>query len=260
MDGVDCCFQRITRTILVLSMICRTLRERDGELGIRIVAADLERHGLPPAVPGDGYPELMVRIDAGTVQLQNNVFRRYPGFRRRRIRHDGRTVASAAYERAVVDRQLLCRGDFRRQYDVSHAEIRRLDLPRRFDRRDGPFRVVDGDGEADVLRAGGDRGIDAYHLALQVHERAAGIPRIDCGIRLDNAPDLLDDAAARSRHVARQTGNCTDRDGIPELRERVPDGDGRLTELDGVRIAECDRRESGRVYFHKRQVLRGVAC
>src|SRR5262249_16863467 len=43
---------------------------------------------------------------------------------------------------------------------------------------------VRGDREADARAPGDDRGVDPDHLALHVHERAAGVARIDSGVGL----------------------------------------------------------------------------
>ena len=45
--------------------------------------------------------------------------------------------------------------------------------------------LVDGDGEADALRAGADGHVDADHLAVDVQQRPARVAGIDAGVGLD---------------------------------------------------------------------------
>src|SRR5439155_11336198 len=50
------------------------------------------------------------------------------------------------------------------------------------------LRLVGGDSESDPLepaRAAGDRRVDPDHFAVQVHQRAAAVARVDRGVNLD---------------------------------------------------------------------------
>ena len=57
-------------------------------------------------------------------------------------------------------------------------------LPQLVDQR---LDVVDGDGEADVLGVGGDRGVDPDHLTGGVEQRATRVAGVDGGVGLDEA-------------------------------------------------------------------------
>ncbi len=54
---------------------------------------------------------------------------------------------------------------------------------------DHEFRRVGGDREADALRAGDDRRVDADHLAMRRHQRTAGIARIERRVGLNQVVD-----------------------------------------------------------------------
>src|SRR5262245_58997491 len=60
---------------------------------------------------------------------------------------------------------------------------------------------VRGDGEADADVAAapgrGDRGVDADHLAVGVHERSPGVARVEWGVGLDGVADRLRPAETR---------------------------------------------------------------
>src|SRR6267378_2477825 len=90
---------------------------------------------------------------------------------------------------------------------------------------DHPLHAVDRRGKADSLRTRNDRRVHADYFAARVHERAAGIPRVERGIRLqhvvDQAPGLGAQAAAKRAHDA---------------------GSDRV--LEAVRIADRDRELS----------------
>src|SRR3989441_890071 len=53
---------------------------------------------------------------------------------------------------------------------------------------DHPLHGVDRRGKADSLRPWNDRGIYADYFAARVHQRAAGIPWVERGIRLRKLP------------------------------------------------------------------------
>ena len=94
---------------------------------------------------------------------------------------------------------------------------------------------VDGHREADTHVAAGrpdDRGIDADQLAVQVHERASRVARIDRGVGLDEVLVALDvDPAAPER--AHDPGG----DGLAEP-EGVADGDDEIADLEYVAVSE----------------------
>ena len=68
-----------------------------------------------------------------------------------------------------------------------------------------PRRGLDGDREADALRARDDRGVDAEHAAAAVEQRAAGVAGVERRGVLDDAVDqpvaLAAQAAAERRHT-----------------------------------------------------------
>src|SRR5438105_1561225 len=112
-------------------------------------------------------------------------------------------------------------------------------------------REVARDREADPLVAAAlaeDGGVDADQLAARVHQRAAGVARVDGGVRL-NEVFVAGDAEAG----APERGDDAERDGLIEL-ERVADGQHPLRDLQLRRVAPRHRRQAARVDLQQRQV------
>ena len=86
-------------------------------------------------------------------------------------------------------------------------------------------RGVAGDGEADALRAGDDRGVDADDLAARRDQRAAGIAGIERGVGLD---DVLDHAAGDASGSERPSAEIDAGGHRPLEAERIADGDDKL--------------------------------
>ena len=91
---------------------------------------------------------------------------------------------------------------------------------------------VDGNGKTDPLAGGNDGRIDSHHLAVHIEQRPPGISGIDGGIGLNEIFVILNtDIGAAGR------GNDPDRQG-PVEAEGIADGQGPLSNLQGVRIAQ----------------------
>ena len=121
--------------------------------------------------------------------------------------------------------------------------------------------LVDGDGEADILGAENDRGVDADCLALQAHERAAGIARVDGRVGLDEAAEVLGvtlEVGDRGDE-AREAGDDAGRDRVPEFSQGVPDRDYGLAEADRAGIAERERGEAAGVNLEDGDVVDRIA-
>ena len=111
---------------------------------------------------------------------------------------------------------------------------------------------VHRDGEADPLRAGPDRDVDADHLAIDVEQRAAGVARVDAGVGLDQVVVPLRAAhlhvAVEGRHDAAGHGVLV-AIGIAKGEHRLPDHQvGRRADRDhGERLVvlDLDHREIG---------------
>ena len=102
-------------------------------------------------------------------------------------------------------------------------------------------RDVDGHCEADPDVPAGrpdDRGVDADQLAVQAHQRAARVARVDRGVGLDEVLVALDvDPAAPER------ADDPRRDGLPEP-EGVADGDDEVADLQRVAVSHREGGES----------------
>jgi len=97
-----------------------------------------------------------------------------------------------------------------------------------------------GNGEADAevaAVAGDDLGIDADQLAAQVHQRAAGVTRIDRGVGLN---EVL--VAVGIEAGARQPADDSRSDGMLQA-EGVADGYDEIADLEARGIAERHLRE-----------------
>ncbi len=100
---------------------------------------------------------------------------------------------------------------------------------------------VDRNGEAEPHAAAGariDHRIDADQPAVEIDERAAGIARIDRRVGLDEeAVVARADLGARQRRHDALGHRLSD-------AERVADGDDEVADLERVRIAHLERRET----------------
>ena len=100
-----------------------------------------------------------------------------------------------------------------------------------------PRRGLDGDREADALRARDDRGVDAEHAAARVEQRAAGVAGVERRGVLDDAVDQAVVAAAQ------RCGRApTRRRSTPSTRSRAG---CRSRPRAGRRAARSRRRPAG---------------
>ena len=103
---------------------------------------------------------------------------------------------------------------------------------------------VDGDGEADVLGAGDDGGVDADDLAAGVDQRPAGVAGVDGGVGLDEVVERMTPSLiARSLAETMPAGDA----GVAAQVEGVADGDHVVADPQVGAGAELGRREVGAV-------------
>src|ERR1019366_3637784 len=121
---------------------------------------------------------------------------------------------------------------------------------------DEPFhdaaREIDGDGKTDAFISHGtafDLRVDADEPAFGVHERAAGISRIDGGVSLD---EVLDGVAG-ARHanvaaVAAQRADNAHRHALTDF-EWIADREHNVAHFEFIAVAEGDGGQAGGVNF-----------
>src|SRR5205085_7093927 len=85
-----------------------------------------------------------------------------------------------------------------------------------------------------------DGGVDADHLAVDVHERAARVAEVDGGVGLDEVLEGTGGVAQAERAALR--GDDADGERVFEL-EWVADGDGPVTLADAIGVAEWNARK-----------------
>ncbi len=97
---------------------------------------------------------------------------------------------------------------------------------------DDPFRRVDTRGKTDRLGLRDHRRIDADHPPPGIHQRAAGIARIERGVGLD---DIVHQPARGGTQRAPERGDHAGGDGL-RIAQRIADGNGHLThsQLSGI--------------------------
>ena len=106
------------------------------------------------------------------------------------------------------------------------------------------------DREADALGGKDDGSIHADHCSGRVHQRAAGIARIERSIGLD---DVVEQSPGRAAHRAPQSADDARGYGVLEA-VWASDGDRYLTNAHAGRIAEPPVGESVRADLDHRQV------
>src|SRR5205807_113484 len=100
--------------------------------------------------------------------------------------------------------------------------------------RQDVFGHVDRDGEAEPLGRPDDGRVDADHLTAAVHQRTAGIARVEGGIGLD---DVIDEMAGYAAQRPAEGADHAGRDGGIET-EWTADGDDELADADLAGVAE----------------------
>ncbi len=99
-----------------------------------------------------------------------------------------------------------------------------------------------------------DRGVDAGQVAIGIHQRAAGVARIDGRVGLDKVfvavkPQLVTPGGADDAHG----------DGLADTK-RVADGQGHIAHAQPFRAADSDRRQAFEVDLQHRKVGFRVAA
>jgi hypothetical protein len=113
------------------------------------------------------------------------------------------------------------------------------------------FAVLIPVAKANRLRLRDHRRVDADHPALGVDQRPAGISRIERGIGLNH---IVHEPAGGGPQSAAERGNHARGHGL-RVAERIADGDGHLSHLQGGGIAELHiGQRGGRADAQHRQV------
>ena len=205
----------------------------------------------------------MVGVELPAIHSEDDIFFLRPAFA---AGLSGTTAASVGLSRTTSapngagKLQFFFKGFV--DHDIAEAEERSADAAVFFQVIHVALRFVHGDRKADALRAGDDRGIHADHAAVAVHERPAGIARIDRGIRLDEAAHFLPWRIRiyLRRDRARKAGDDAEGHGIFEHAERVSDGDDALPKLQLLRIAELKKGQFVGFDLQDRDVVDRVAA
>lgn len=158
----------------------------------------------------------------------------------------------AGDEDAVFDRQVVKPDDapvdghfLADDADPTAADSSLLDQP-----CGDEFGGVAGDGEADALGGQYHRRIHADDFATRIHQRAAGISWVQGGVGLDH---VVNQPAGLGAHGTSQRANHTGGDGVLES-VRAADGDGDLSDADGIRVAQPRMGEPRGVDANHRQI------
>ena len=112
------------------------------------------------------------------------------------------------------------------------------------------------DGEADALRRGDDRGVDADDLAARVEQRAAGVAGIERRVGLQ---DVVDQPAGAGGEGAAERADDAGGDGVVEA-ERIADGDGDLADADFAGIGEAEVVQVGQIDAQDGEVGVGIVA
>src|SRR4051794_1942359 len=183
----------------------------------------------------DVVDQRAVAGDRTSVSLDDDVAGLEAGFGGRKARLDG------LHERAAgVGRQLESGAGVFGEIENAHAEIAARDLAL-LELRQETLRGIDRSGEAEALRAAAADGrVDADHLAIDVHERTAGVAEVDGGVSLDEVLEGTGGVAEAER--ASLGRDDADGERVFEL-ERIADGDGPVTLADAVGVAQRNARQ-----------------
>ncbi len=101
--------------------------------------------------------------------------------------------------------------------------------------RQHPLDGVRGDRKADALGHGNDRGVDADHAAVGIHQRPPGIARIQRRGVLD---DVFNQPALGTAQAATERADRAGGDRGLEPRWAAADGDDQLADPQAVRISQ----------------------
>eukprot|EP00960_Hanusia_phi_P042863 755746-Hanusia_phi.AAC.2 len=100
-----------------------------------------------------------------------------------------------------------------------------------------PLGGVDGDAEAEPLRACDDGGVDPDDLAAAAHQRASRVARVKRHVGLDH---ILDHVSCHSPDAPPESRDDAGRDGGGET-EWVADGDSKLSHLEERRVSKLSK-------------------
>src|SRR5439155_5965980 len=140
------------------------------------VANDGQLDRLVERQAGDYVLQHAAILDRLAVDVADDVARLQLGLGGRRI------VEHFADDHAGILGELQALGDVGRQVGDLHAEITAVHDAVLLQAGGHAFGEVAGDGEADALEAAAaalDGRVDADRLAVEAHERAAGVARVD---------------------------------------------------------------------------------
>src|SRR3989454_2134433 len=199
---------------------------------LALIAPDLHLCGLTRREQADAALQVDGALEPLAVELYEDVTSLDPGLCGRAVGHD------VAHEHAhrVLDAELARqlgrqRLDLDTEPAAGHAPlVEQLGV--------NLARHVRRDGEADARAARDDRRVDADDLALHVHQRSAGVARVDRGVGLDEVVERpLADLARLGADDPR---------GHRRLEaERRPDGEDPIADLGTVGVAELRGAERG---------------
>src|SRR6266545_3003065 len=211
-------------------------------------------HLLVRMVLADGGGDVPGVLDLVVANLHDHVAAPDAGVVRRR---PGRDVLD---DRAAVDVRADLALDLRCQVGGPDAE--ECWLPSRLDVVDDRLGVRDRDGEPDVLGrlAAGTRGhggVDPDHASVGVDQRTARVAWVDRGVGLQHVLDRGADLAAGTR----RPGDDPARNAEAALeRERIPDRNDVVADLDLVGVVGADNREIAGVHLQDGDIRTGVAA
>ena len=125
---------------------------------------------------------------------------------------------------------------------------------------DDGLHIVNGNGEAQTLHRGGGvggvlGGHDAHHLAVQVHQGAAGVAGVDGAVHLDHVEGgaVHVDGAVAAGHIAAAHGER-------QLAQGIADGQHGVTHVHIGAVAQCHGGQPGGVDLQHRHVVVAVAA
>src|SRR5947207_743006 len=197
--------------------------DREGDL--LLLAPDLELRVLVGREEADGALEIARPLELLAVELEQDVAALDAGLGRGAVRYDlvdehALRLLGTELAREVGRERLDRDAEPAADHAALVAELR-VDLARHVGR----------DRKADARAARDDRGVDADHLGLQVHERPAGISWVDRGVGLEEVVEgaLTDLAGLGADDPRRHRGLQA---------ERRADGDHPVADADLVRVAQ----------------------
>ena len=211
----------------------RTLADVDREQPLLAVPDHLDRDLRAHRRLSDAVPQLADGLHFLAVELHDHIAALQAGFQGRSL------LVHVADQGALLLLDLEGLGQVRRDLLDGHAQPPADDLSHLDEALGDGFGERDRHGEPDAFvaaRAGEDRGVDADELPFEVHQRAAGVPRIDGRIGLDEV------LVVRDAHIAAPQGaDDPHRHGLRQP-EGTPDCQDDVADLQLVVIAPLEVR------------------